>query len=833
MTAHVHTHDPRLHSFLAGLVRCWVSGALLLAPWVRAENAAEAPASLSAAIDRAILSGSVGPDIPHAGDAEFLRRIFLDLVGRGPSRDESRAYMARLEAQPDRRSDVRRELVDDLLERDEFSRHQAKVIEVMLTERREVIGPLEIRQFIKTWLDDRRPLNELWCEVLAADGTGKERRAAAGFIINRKADPHLVTRDISRIFFGRDIQCAQCHDHPLVPEYGQAEYHGLLAFVHRTYLFEDEVRGRLPFLGEKAEGTLDFGSVFRPEDGTTRARPVLPGAIAMDVEPDFVEATDAYLVAPAKDKRAVPRVSRRRHMAALATHPENDAFNRNLANRLWANLFGMGVVHPVDMHHSGNPPVRAELLRVLVDGLVSSRYDMRAFLRQIVLSDAYQRSALPPDVTDWPGPAGGVDALDARALELRGRQEALQTRCDRLRGELEQAARGLHASLADVDRLQATIEEERRRLADSTKAHADAVARHGELAAEQARHLGVVAALQAALDAADDVLKVTPDDAELVASRALLGGRLQAASDASPAVQQKVEHQHEAVHDLAQRVEDQRGRISDLADRKAAFGGFVIESRGVQRRLLRQMQALIDEKTDCEQQQAAIAMTRRWLDLRRQRGRTVASGDACPVAGSEALCESLERELIQSWRRSFAVRTVRSLSPEQITGSLFTALEMDKPVRAKASADWAALHATNPAEPGNAARHEAFVGAAIAAKMWDTVEDPIVERFSAPAGNPQDAFFATVDQALMIQNDPTVQSWLASGDAVLCARLAAIEDPATLCGELTWSILCRPPDDEEIRMVTAMLDRGGADREATIRELVWGLLASSEFRFAL
>jgi len=726
---------------------------------------------------------------------------------------------------------LRNELIDDLLGRDEFSRYYAKVIEVMLTERREVIGPLEIRLFIKKWLDDRRPLNELFTEVLAADGTGQEFRAAAGFVINRKADANLVTRDIGRIFFGRDIQCAQCHDHPLVADYEQSEYFGILSFVNRTYLFEDEKRNKLPFLGEKAEGTLEFSSVFKPQDGKTLAQPVLPGTMAMDAEPDFVDTSEAYVVAPEKDRRAVPRFSRRQQMAVLATHPGNEAFNRNLANRLWANLLGKGVVHPVDMHHIDNPPTSAALLRVLADGLVASRFDLREFLRQIVRSNAYQRSALQPELESWQGPAGGMEAIDSLASSIQGKLDALQPPMTQLKAESEQANRQLQASQANVDQLQTKIDSERKLLQQYTEQKTAAAAKQNETTAKQKKHEEVLASLQTALGEADKVLKVTPDDAELVASRELLNKRLQSANDAKAPLQQSLEQLQEDVQDATRRVDDQRGRLLSLANRKLALGEFVIEARGIQRRIRRQIQAAIDQQTDYEQQLSRIASLRSWLELRSQREQARQSNNSSFLTESQNEFELEQRELLQSWQRLFAMRTVRSLSPEQMTGATFTALEMDKPVRSKALADWATQNAQNSAELENAAKRDAFVGAAIAVKMWDTVEDLMVERFSAPAGNPQDAFFATVDQALVLQNDPTYQSWLKSNDAALFSRLALIKDPKQLTEEMTWSILGRQPDDEEIKMVTQILHQNSSDRETTIRELVWGLLASSEFRF--
>jgi hypothetical protein len=113
------------------------------------------------------------------------------------------------------------------------------------------------------------------------------------------------------------------------------------------------------------------------------------------------------------------------------------------------------------------------------------------------------------------------------------------------------------------------------------------------------------------------------------------------------------------------------------------------------------------------------------------------------------------------------------------------------------------------------------------------VEDLVVTRFAAPAGAPQDSFFATVDQALMIQNDVTFQGWLKASEGNLIERLGALPEPEQLASQLYLAILCRLPDADETSMVRELLTRASEDRSAMIQELVWGLLASSEFRFSM
>lgn len=725
-----------------------------------------------------------GPEIPLANDAEFQRRIYLDLIGRGPTVAESDSFLNGSIAAPDKSQLLREELIDDLLSRDEFARYYAKVLEVMFTERREVIGVFEVRGMIRQWLDDHRPLNELCTEMLAADGTGVELRAAASFILNRNAEPNLVTRDVGRIFFGRDVQCAQCHDHPLVADYEQSEYFGILSFVNRTYLFQDEKRGNLPFLGEKGEGALEFASVFRPEAGKSVAQPVLPMAMAMDAEPDFVDTADAYVVAPEKDKRGIPRYSRRQQLAVLATHPENLSFNRNLANRLWANMTGMGVVHPVDMHHTDNPPVSAALLRLLSDELIACHYDLREFLRQIARSRAYQRSVLLPELQEWNGPVEGIDALNDLTARSDAELQNLKPQKEKLRIELTQAGDQLQKSQADVAKLQTQGDEAKKLLQQLSEQRDTDVAKLQEL-------------------------------------------------QAKPAIDSEVQEQQENVEQANYRVDDQRSRILALANRRLAFGEFVVEARGVQRGVRKQMQALVDSQADFDQQKSRIDVLRKWLELREQLEQAQASDDAATMHVLQAKLGLQEADLIESWRRSYAIRRVRELNPEQMAGGMYIALGLDQPVRAKALADWEATHPNNLEDREDARKRQVFVGTVTADHMWGALEKMIMRRFSAPAGTPQDVFFATVDHALMLQNDPIIQAWLQPNEGTLVQRLIDIEQPGQLAQQLYLSIVGRPPDADEVSMISNLLTEHAAERLSIVQELVWGLLASSEFRFAM
>ena len=168
-----------------------------------------------------------------------------------------------------------------------------------------------------------------------------------------------------------------------------------------------------------------------------------------------------------------------------------------------------------------------------------------------------------------------------------------------------------------------------------------------------------------------------------------------------------------------------------------------------------------------------------------------------------------------------------------MAGATYIALEMDRLIRVKALSEWETTQQGNPADLADARKRQAFVSGKVAENQWDTVEDLVVTRFSSPAGTPQDGFFATFDQALMIQNDPTFQAWLKGAEGTLIHRLATIEDPAVVAQQLYVVVLGRTPDADEEARVRELLTRHASERAAIVQELVWGLLASTEFRFSM
>jgi hypothetical protein len=341
-----------------------------------------------------------------ASDEEFLRRATLDLTGTIPSSAEARAFLK--DPSPDKRT----RLIDRLLASPEYARHLANVFDVMLMERRPArnVPAAAWQEYLRQSFAANKSWDRLVAEILSADGSEPKALAPARFYLDRNGDGNQITRDVSRLFLGMNLQCAQCHDHPLVVDYKQNFYYGLLAFLNRSYVFRDP-KARRMVLAEKAEGEVSFQSVFDPAKVTKTTGPRLPGRPAVK-EPTFKKGEE-YTIKPAKGARGVPRFSRRALLAVELARADNVAFKRNFANRMWALMMGRGLVQPLDMDHEANPASHPELLTLLADEAAAHKFDVKWLLRELALSKTYQRSSVPP-----PGVAPGFNPGSPKAFAV-------------------------------------------------------------------------------------------------------------------------------------------------------------------------------------------------------------------------------------------------------------------------------------------------------------------------------------------------------------------------------------------------------------------------------
>jgi hypothetical protein len=332
-----------------------------------------------------------------SSDAEFLRRVTLDLAGRIPTRHEATAFAT--DRSPDKSARTIRRLMDS----PEYALHLGRVLDDLIQDR--YAGDPEFVEYLRSSVAAHKPWDQIFREVLLGPWDTKERKRADRFLARRLASLDDLTNDTARVFFGVNVSCARCHDHPLAPDWTQDHYYGMASFFNRTTA--PLLKGLGANIAEKSSGDVTFVTT-RGERRTAKMM-FLSGRVIDEPAPP-----------PDADKKA-PKFSRREQLVKVALD-EKTFFSRALVNRLWAYFLGRGLVQPVDQMHSGNPPSIPEVLDALADDLVAHHYDLDRLVAAIVLSRPYQLAST------WTGPGdspGDKHFARARLRPLTPQQFAL------------------------------------------------------------------------------------------------------------------------------------------------------------------------------------------------------------------------------------------------------------------------------------------------------------------------------------------------------------------------------------------------------------------------
>jgi len=465
-------------------------------------------------VDRLIAESPLGLVAEPAGDGEFLRRLSLVLTGRVPSSAQARAFL------DDKSPTKRASAIDRLLASPEYVRRMTNMFDVMLSERR---GDGEVKRgewsaYLKASIAANKPWNLMAAEILGSDAVDAKNRGPAKFLMDRGVEVNLMTREVGRMFFGMDLQCAQCHNHPLIDDYRQEEYYGIYAFLNRTYLFKPDKK-KPGVLAEKPTGNVSFKSVFTGDSSSTRPR--LPGDRQID-EP-AIKAGEEYKVKPDKKKknlRPIPSYSRREQLARLIRGGKNRAFARNMVNRLWLHVMGRGLVEPVDFHHSDNPPSHPELLEALVDQFVATKFDIRSFVRELALTRTFARSVdLPTDLVARSEKASvTLEAAKKHHAKAEAQLAAIDKQVEMAEAVQSKAAEAVAPIAAELKKADTALAAAKKAAAPPAKALADATKK---LTDKQKVSSPLIAAALQAVAAA----KLLPADKELAALAAKLDGR--------------------------------------------------------------------------------------------------------------------------------------------------------------------------------------------------------------------------------------------------------------------------------------------------------------------
>lgn len=303
-------------------------------------------------------------------DSDFVRRAYLDCVGRMPTADEARAFVANADA------DKRNKLIDALVALPEFADFWAlKWADVLRSNRKTI--QLKGSTGYQTWLRERFaknvPFNDVVKELLTATGNSYTNPPANYYRISK--DPTVLAESTAQLFLGVRMQCAKCHNHPF-ERWSQDDYYGLSAVFARVRTKPAaSVSDSKPAAATSAEVVLveRSGEVNQPRTGKTM-KPRFPGKGDQDLS-------------PGTDRRAA--------FADWLTAVDNPFFAKSVANRVWFHLMGRGIVDPVDDFRESNPSANDELLNALAVDFAQNKYDLRRLVTTIMKSRTYQLSAMP------------------------------------------------------------------------------------------------------------------------------------------------------------------------------------------------------------------------------------------------------------------------------------------------------------------------------------------------------------------------------------------------------------------------------------------------------
>jgi hypothetical protein len=399
------------------------------------------------------------PPAPQADDHTLVRRLTLDLVGRIPTTQESEAFVESKEA------DKRAKLVDRLMASPGFARYQAYLFEVMLNDGKSAGG---LREYLTKSIQANKPWDQVFRELMLPDDTAN--KGASEYLKPKLSDADKLTSDVSVAFFGVNVSCAQCHDHPNVKDWTQDHFYGMKSFLARTY----DAGGQI---AERPSGLVKF----KPTTGPERLAKLmfLTGATVdsdtvRELSKDEQKKQKEMEEQAKKDKKAppAPAFSARAELVKVALQPkEAEFFARNIVNRLWHRYLGVGLVTPLDQMHSANRPSHPELLTALAADVTAHKYDLKRLVRGIVMSHTYSRgsrytSESHPDASTFAVAqlkpltpiqlATSLKIASADPRQFDGKADDIEKKLE----QMESAARGFASSIAvPTDHFQIGVSE--------------------------------------------------------------------------------------------------------------------------------------------------------------------------------------------------------------------------------------------------------------------------------------------------------------------------------------------------------------------------------------
>lgn len=415
------------------MLRQWIADGAKLDSWVKFDHRGAALSAADASLDRKdvrqlseevqnrvdrihVVKGTK-MDAP-ANDETFLRRVYLDVVGRIPSLEESARFLDSEEA------DKRAKLIHELLGSEGYVSHMFNwKADLLRLNTRGLAGqPGKLYDdWVKEAIRSRMPYDEFVRQLVTASGYLWEN-GAVGFYVRDLGMPLDHMSNMTRIFLGTRIECAQCHDHPLEP-ITQKDFYQMVAFSFGVSNLGKpggyspanvkqwpELKARLAALHSDKELADSVSSTIAPLKRLTADTEMLlkfPDTYAYDTALRGKPVEPRTLFG---DEAEVSDGNRRQAFAEWMTSPRNPRFAKNIANRLWKRIMGAALIEPVDSLSALPNPEHAELMDFLTQTMIRLRFDERAFMAVVLNTRLYQSDA----VRETPEPAA--------AFALRGPQ---------------------------------------------------------------------------------------------------------------------------------------------------------------------------------------------------------------------------------------------------------------------------------------------------------------------------------------------------------------------------------------------------------------------------
>jgi hypothetical protein len=316
-------------------------------------------------IDERVLDNLVSlglPPSPRCDDATFLRRVTIDVAGRIPTLEETRAFLA--DTDPLKRD----RLVDRLLDSPDYADAFANKWAAILRNKRtddalHRHGSYSFHDWIKASLAENKPYDQFVRDIVTASGEAGGNPATIWF--RQVVDTNQQVEDFSQLFLGLRLQCARCHHHPF-EKWSTEDYYSLSAFFSR--------------IGRKKGAQPGEDQIFHNRGTAQAAGP---------------KGTHQAAVLGGKPAELPADVDPRVALADWMTARDNPFFARSLVNRYWKHFFSRGLVEPEDDMRLTNPPTNPALLDALAADFVAHGYDLKHLVRTICRSTTYQLSAEP------------------------------------------------------------------------------------------------------------------------------------------------------------------------------------------------------------------------------------------------------------------------------------------------------------------------------------------------------------------------------------------------------------------------------------------------------